>query len=440
MYLWVRANQVPPLAAIVAATESNREAYGSAVSIDGQIVREVGCLDWTNPADTHKSIMEWMETFKEAPRMMWFSDSVVATEQPYSIFDDGDPDADPPKPAENYQAVACFDGDYTKHDSDDSSEAPEKIAFDLLVKPKLDAIAIELGGDASKFFDALNKNATDLTTPLFSDDSSMVIFLATGHFFNAGASDSLGKDFSWGHMSNPYDFTGEAAKAKPGLLTLKGATPKNVSDEMDKATGKVVLMNQGPPKSIKQIKDIILWYQTWNTARDSKGVGIVPKNPGKRPQVEIDKNKWEADPNFRNVAGAAAAASGNGTAAGATPKAALLKSTAATNAGSGVQRVKFVPTLNAKELADLTGKWKAQEFINEDAGAASLSADEVKFPSFESQSGVAVNDLAKHKPESIEYLVDHHPKLATSLIIELLRGLKTAPKAAPKKAALKTKK
>lgn len=419
MYLWIKANKTLPLEAIVAATKDNREMFGEAVAFpaDGTIIRQVGSLDWADPDATCKNLFERAESFKDSPRLYWFSDAIVVNEQPFSIFDNGEEGKEPT----HYMAVACLSGDYEKHDDDASNQSPEFIAFQNLVKPWCDKLVIEAESKPDKFFELMNKNANDIIqNGLFSDDSAMVI-MGAKEFFNAGAKESPGKDFTWGHMSDPCGYNEHSAGGKPTLMTTKNSPKlKNVTEEMDKTTGKVVLIRQSPPKSVKKAPDLILWYQTWNSDRDANGKGVVPADFQKRPAVEIDKNKWEADPNFRDVAAGATATTSAGTTVEEKKKP-LLKGSA-TIPPQGVRRVTFVPTLTPKELADLTLGWKAQEFINDSAtNAAGLASDELKFPTFEEQAGVSVNDLLKHKPESIEYLVDKHPRLATSLIIELLR-------------------
>lgn len=428
MYMIVKRGQIPPSAVFEAATKECREAFGIAVAHENDIILQTGVLDWDDEKAALKQLVDYAEAYKEGVRMFWFSDAVVATEQPFTLFEaeveeDG-------KTVTSIQTVAAFDGDYEKHDDANSSESPEFLCFTNIVKPRAEEIAgkVECDIDAfNKYINENKQNSDAFTKDVLSDTAAFCLLFSNGLVSNYDGSNALTKEFPWGIMSNPCGYT-EAAETKIGTdpkkkigLLPKGVT-KNLSAEMDKSTGKITLISMHPPKAVKSSKDLVKWYQVWNFAKTDKGFGIVPENFAKRPAVEVDKAKWEAE--FRPGNTPAGTATAVPASSGQDKTALLGKSAPATpSAGkSGVHHITFNPVLSALAKAELTGGWLREGFINDSATATTtLAAEEYKVPTFAENTGVSLNDLLRHTPTSINYLVRKHEDLATNLIIELLR-------------------
>jgi hypothetical protein len=425
MFMFTKKGYVPPVAAIRAATKDNREAFGIAVSIDNQIILQQGVLDWDNEEAAIKQICDYAESYKEGAAMYWFSDSVVKTAQPYEVFGMDVP-VDPEKPdgetSHQVFGVACFDGDFEKHDND-GPESPEFNCFTNLIKPRCEKVATEVNGDIDKFQEYLHNSKEHMdafTTGVMSETSSFCLLIVDTLFLNFEGSAAPGKGYLWGYMSNPYDYVempnkqGSVPNVKPkatGMLVPKG---KSVAAEIDKAVGAVTLLTVHPPKSVKTSKELVSWYQTWNYAKAKDGKGLVPEDFQKRPSVEVDKAKWEADPSFRgNIAA---------TTATAVPPTAGIPVTKKNTAQATTEPKPFVPVMSAQELAKLTEGWLKHGYINPNITTAkSLAAEDYKVPTFAEQTGVSLSDLSKQPPESINYLVEQHQTLATNLIMELIR-------------------
>lgn len=446
MYMFSKKKSSPPKEAFLAATTNNREAFGIAVAYDDSILLTTGALDWEDEAQAIKTLTEYAESYKDGLCLFWFSDEVVKTEQPFVVFDQEVEFEDPEnkgkmKTETTVHTVAAFAGDFSKHEDVNSPESAAFLCFQKLVKPRCDEIATKVEGDIDafhKYIEDHKDNADAFLDGVLSDDSaqSLCLLVSNGLTMNFESGEAPGKMFSWGYMSDPSGYAEATAKATglvpKGKLGLK---PKNVTTEMDKATGKIVLISMNPPKHYKTMKELVGFYQTWNYARDSKGVGIVPENPQKRPAIEVDKAKWEADPNFRSVAASATATATPPSADPQGGKVALSGNGASIRPKEGVHAVTFKPTLSAKEKAELTAGWLNEGFIN-DAGSSTttLAADEHKVPTFAEITGVSFNDLLRHTPTSIDFLTTNHPKLATNLIVELLRLCETKNVLVPSKA------
>lgn len=429
MFMFTKKGYVPPVAAIKAATKDNREAFGIAVSVDNQIILQQGELDWTDEEAAIKQIVDYAESYKEGAAMYWFSDSVVKTAQPFELFGMDVPvDASKPDGEQVHKVfgVAAFDGDYEKHDDENSAESPEYLCFTNLIKPRAEKIVEELDKNAKpdddpvvKFQEYLqdNKNRDAFTQGVSSETSSFCLFLVDTLFLNFEGVDAPGKGYAWGYMSNPYDYvempnkqgTVPAVKAK-GVLVPKGT---NVTAAIDKAVGAVTLITVHPPKAVKTSKDLVGWYQTWNYAKAKDGKGLVPEDFQKRPSVEVDKAKWEADPSFRGNTAAT-------TATAVPPTAGIV--TKKNTPPTSTEPKPFIPVMSAPELAKLTEGWLKHGYINPNITTGkSLAAETYKVPSFAEQTGVSLSDLSHQPPESVAYIVEHHHTLATNLIMELIR-------------------
>jgi hypothetical protein len=449
MYMFTKKGYVPPVAAFKAATKENREAFGIAVSIDSQIIIEHGALDWDNEETAIKQLVDYAESYKEGTAVYWFSDSVVKTAQPYELFGEDMP-VDPEKPDGNTThqifGVACFDGDYAKHD-EDGSEMPEFNCFTNLIKPRSEKISEEInkhlkeGEDpVLKFQEYLHNNKENMDNfmqGVLSETSSLSLLIVDALFMTFEGSSAPGKSYAWGYMSNPYDYVempnkqGSVPVVKPKVGATLIPKGKSLTAEIDKAVGAITLISTHPPKSIKTSKDLVGWYQTWNYAKAKDGKGLVPEDFQKRPAVEVDKTKWDAT--FSSKVPAAT------TATTVPPTAGII--TKKNSAQTSTEPKPFVPVMSAKELAALTEGWLKHGYINPNITTAkSLAAEDYKVPTFAEQTGVSLNDLAGQPPESVSYLVERHPTLATNLIMELIRmniaGLKIT---ATSKQTVKTK-
>jgi hypothetical protein len=417
MYMFSKKGHIPPLTAFEAATKDHREAFGMAAVVDNDIVHQVGALPWEDDKKQVADLHAMAESYKDNTCLYWFSDSVVPTEQPFIIFE-----------AEvegktSIQAVIALAGDYEKHEDENVPESPEKICFDNLLKPRLDEIAtkVKFEPDGIQSYLQDKDQATAFLDGATSETSDICLMFASGgdegkgFLMNFEGSESPCKHFSWGYMSDPLGYTEDKAGAttKGGKISL--APKKNITAEMDKAIGTKTLISIHPPKSVKSSKDLVTWYQTWNEAKDSKGKGIVPENMTKRPPIDVDKAKWEAEPFQKGV---------KGTTATSVPPTAGTTSTkiATATQKTGVHHVTFNPTLSAADKAELTGGWLREGFINDATTATKSLADaEYKVPTFVEVTGISANDLLRHTPTSLNYLVRKHETLATNLIVELLR-------------------
>lgn len=422
MYMTIKKGQMPPLAALQAATKDNREAYGCALIHDNEITVETGVLPWgdNTDEDIHAHLMKTAEDLKDGVVVFWFSDGVVKTDQPFTLFE-----------AEvngrnTIQAIVLCDGDFSNHDDDESDESAEYLAHVNFIKPRSEEIIglPEVDGDIDKFKTYLTGNQNHLDnyvkdvlggdkqtagyTTLFSDGMSL----------NFGDNNAPCRDFPWGFMSNTHGYVEGKGTA---TVKPKGTKPTiDIKGQLDAAVGTVTLIDRHPPKALKAAKDLIGWYQTWNHAKDDKGKGIVPENHRERPPVSVDKAKWEADPNFRNVpAGTAATAV---KPAGSVPNVKPGNAKPSIRPAEGVHSIKFNPILSAEQKAKLTTGWMNEGFINEATSATTtLGSREDKIPTFAETTGVSLNDLLRHDPTSLNFIVEKHPELATNLIVELLQ-------------------
>jgi hypothetical protein len=430
MYMYTRKGYVPPVAAFKAATKENREAFGIAVSIDNQIIIQQDTLDWDNEEAAIKQLVDFAESYKEGTAMYWFSDSIVRTAQPYELFGIDMP-VNPEKPdgEQTHQVfgVACFAGDFDKHD-DNGPESPEFNCFTNLVKPRSEKISEEVnkhlkeGEDpVLKFQEYLhnnNENRDNFMQGVLSETSSITLLIVDALFMTFEGTDVPSKSYAWGYMSNPYDYVempnkqGSVPVVKPKVGATLVPRGKNITAEIDKAIGSVTLISVHPPKSFRTSKDLVQFYQTHNHAKDKDGKGLVPEDFLKRPAVEVDKTKWDA-----TFSGKVPAAT---TATAVPPTAGIV--TKKNSAQTSTEPKPFVPMMSPKELAALTEGWLKHGYINPNITTAkSLAAKDYKVPTFAEQTGVSLSDLAGQPPESVHYLVERHPILSTNLIMELIR-------------------